>query len=973
MSGSGANAGPPGGVNTGNFGAYSHPNGPDRGWAPNPNGDGGARIRSTDERIRENEARSRRNDERQVRREAGEENIEEDEDLLEIEPNEDERTQPTTQTLQSQVPGGTTSGGGGEGSTPEGMNIFVTQAIDLLDGVLNERKAKSSKTLGKLEEAVEDPNARRGVRRKHLDRRLITLLKLGFHLPLTLCTNEAIELVRAQPTLLVDKRYTDSDGNKVTIVDVHAGWPDECEISSEDWKDAWANLLEVLPEVFLLPEAVERFRAHYEFLIRQTNFKVRFPAIRRFDIDIRHNYFWGKECWPFHPGSPEYVSDLIQCQNDIAMERMTLGDSTRTEEIADTERAEGEVEVAEETVAGPFGGGRMSSSTGPLCLICATSGHQPPSACLGTQADEPRVEAGHAPEVPRRTSAPSAGPRAITPVVSGACERDRIITTYRAEAFEQELRRWGLWEKHHTLIAKLLFGFHIGDMRPLTKTFTPENHKGARENIDFVINYTSEQVKLGHMTGPYSEERVRDILGTHFRSSPLSVVPKSSLEPHKFCLIQNCSFRDEDGMSVNDMISADEFPMSWGTAAEVAEIICNAPAGTQMATLDVDSAFRRIPIYPAHKQYLVIQQRPGEFFIDHVCPFGVRSGPGLQGAPMDAIVDILDARGWGPNKKWVDDLNNFRYPLKWDAATGVGKYAHSIDDIFDLGERLGLPWHKDKWKPHAFTGEYLGFAWHIPNRTVSLPDRKRMKYWKRVVDALETVKERSRRIDLVTTQKVSGSLAHATFVYPRGRTYLTGLYTFIASFTNEYTPRYPPKSVIADLKWWQNLLARPGELRTLAARGPAQDLDLWVDASTSWGIGMVVGDSWDAWRWKVEKAKWNKHSRDIGWAEMVAIELLLRRLVETGWKNADLLVRSDNEGVIKAFRRGRSRNWQVNLSIQCAELLCMERNIQLSPIYVNTKDNRADLVSRSIPDPKMVRFHSKFRLPEELSEFLEHV
>ncbi|KAJ2955347.1 hypothetical protein NUW54_g14744 [Trametes sanguinea] len=116
-------------------------------------------------------------------------------------------------------------------------------------------------------------------------------------------------------------------------------------------------------------------------------------------------------------------------------------------------------------------------------------------------------------------------------------------------------------------------------MCPLTKTFTPENHKGGCENIDFIIAYTTEQVELGHMTGPYSEEQVREILGSHFRSSPLSVVPKSSLEPNKLRLIQNCSFRDEDGVSVNDMIKTEDFPTEWGTAAEVAEIVSTVRAG----------------------------------------------------------------------------------------------------------------------------------------------------------------------------------------------------------------------------------------------------------------------------------------------------------------------------------------------------------------------------------------------------------
>lgn len=169
-------------------------------------------------------------------------------------------------------------------------------------------------------------------------------------------------------------------------------------------------------------------------------------------------------------------------------------------------------------------------------------------------------------------SAPSAGPPVITPAVSGASERDRIITPYRAEVFEAELRKWGIWEAFSYLPTRLRCGFPIGDMEPLTRTFTPENHKGGKEHMDFIEEYVREQVGLGHMTGPYTRTQLEEILGGHFRSSPLSVVEKAG-SAGKWRLIQNCSFPDEFGISVNDMIDSDDFPTEWGTASEVAEIV----------------------------------------------------------------------------------------------------------------------------------------------------------------------------------------------------------------------------------------------------------------------------------------------------------------------------------------------------------------------------------------------------------------
>ncbi|KAI0634366.1 hypothetical protein C8Q77DRAFT_746622 [Trametes polyzona] len=219
-----------------------------------------------------------------------------------------------------------------------------------------------------------------------VDRRLVDLIELGFHLPLTLCTNEALEAVRMDPTRLVVKNLHDADRQKVAVVDVANGWPDEFSMCSEDWRDAWTNFLQILPEV-LEPEGVERFRRHHDFLVKQPNFKVRFPAILRFDINIRRDYFWGRKCVPFYPGTPEYAAGLAQEQTDWSMEAVTRGATGRQPSAAATlsgnrfnpySRGGGGFGGGADSGGSqrPFREGRSSASAGPLCLICAEGGHR---------------------------------------------------------------------------------------------------------------------------------------------------------------------------------------------------------------------------------------------------------------------------------------------------------------------------------------------------------------------------------------------------------------------------------------------------------------------------------------------------------------------------------------------------------------------------------------------------------------------
>ncbi|KAH9852265.1 hypothetical protein C2E23DRAFT_683762, partial [Lenzites betulinus] len=156
---------------------------------------------------------------------------------------------------------------------------------------------------------------------RQLDCRLITLVKLGFHLPLTLCTNAAIEAVQECPSLLVCKSQNDSKGTKVTVVDPSIGWPKENLLTSEEWKDAWVNFLKVLPSI-LAPSGVDRFRNHFEFLQGQENFSGRLGGILRFDMKIRHRYFWAKACTPFHIKSTKYLNEFNQIRTDVAAEEI---------------------------------------------------------------------------------------------------------------------------------------------------------------------------------------------------------------------------------------------------------------------------------------------------------------------------------------------------------------------------------------------------------------------------------------------------------------------------------------------------------------------------------------------------------------------------------------------------------------------------------------------------------------------------
>src|SRR5882724_11716324 len=97
-----------------------------------------------------------------------------------------------------------------------------------------------------------------------------------------------------------------------------------------------------------------------------------------------------------------------------------------------------------------------------------------------------------------------------------------------------------------------------------------------------------------------------------------------------------------------------------------------------------------------------------------------------------------------------------------------------------------------------------------------------------------------------------------------------------------------------------------------------------VDASTSHGISIFFGHSWESWQLL---PGWRTHDKDIGWGEMVAIKLGLCLLVDLGHHNAHFILKSDNTSIIHALEGGRSQNLQQNRVLQCIVVLMCTHNI----------------------------------------------
>nr|GAT53150.1 predicted protein [Mycena chlorophos] len=528
-----------------------------------------------------------------------------------------------------------------------------------------------------------------------------------------------------------------------------------------------------------------------------------------------------------------------------------------------------------------------------------------------------------------------------------------VLTPLLPDSWERRLRAAGLLEDFGDVPRGLRDGFDFGIRSFLTHTFIPPNHRSALEHPEVIMAYIRAELAAGHYSGPFHPSRLQNIIG-FFRSSPLGVVPKAgSLDEWR--IIQDFSFprNDPTRSSVNAEIDSDDFPCEWGTFSEVVLMVLDAPPGTEAATLDVDAAFRRVPIHPSQQPHFVVVW-DNLCYLDHVAPFGPASSPGIFGRLADAMKALYLANDIGPLKKWVDDFLFLRFPISYNPT----RFAYGLDEIYALAEDLGWPWKPSKTRPFDPVFKYLGFIWDLGAKTVAIPEAKRLRYIRKLEDWVEGAKFSRKE-----AESVLGTLVHCSLAVPDGRSRLPAISKFASAFSpaKPFSKHTLTATVVEDIAWWRGQLASSFCGSTLVRPPTISGVEFFVDASTSYGIGVVFDGVWDAWHLC---PGWDAEGRDIGWAEMVAIELGLLVAVARGFSEVHLHLHSDNQGVIGALDGGKSRNSEQNRVLRRIVSILRAHSIWITTSYIPSALNAADRPSRGLaPIPERPRSFATVDVP----------
>lgn len=488
-------------------------------------------------------------------------------------------------------------------------------------------------------------------------------------------------------------------------------------------------------------------------------------------------------------------------------------------------------------------------------------------------------------------------------------------------------------------------GFRIG-YRPCSALKPAQaNMKSAMEHPDIVTEYLDRECRLGRMLGPFKP-------ATHLPQLQINrfgVIPKGH-NTGKYRLITDLSF--PPGRSVNDGIDPDICSLVYTTVDEVAACAASLGAGALLAKVDIESAYRLIPVHPQDR-VLQGMQWEGAIYVDPMLPFGLRSAPKIFNAVAEALHWHLVQSGITHLYHYLDDYimvapPHSRLCQRW------------LDVLLAECNRLGVPIAPHKTEGPTCVITFLGIQIDTVRGELCLPEDK----LRRLKDLLGTWGGR-RGCSRKELESLIGLLNHACKVVRAGRSFLRRMIDLLHATHRPHGGNTPIRLNLgfrADLAWWQEFLTKWNGVSYLHPPASLPEVHVFSDASGSWGCAAWHGGAWFQVQWDVRVSS-------LSIAEMELIPIILACEVwGRSWAGCQVVCHCDNQAVVADLRSRTSKHKGMMHLLRC--LVFVEASIQcaLFPTYIDTNSNHlADDLSRNNSASFLLKVPSANRHPSPTS------
>ena len=213
------------------------------------------------------------------------------------------------------------------------------------------------------------------------------------------------------------------------------------------------------------------------------------------------------------------------------------------------------------------------------------------------------------------------------------------------------------------------------------------------------------------------------------------------------------------GCSVNDGIDPALCSLTYSSVEQVAEVAASYPPGAMLAKIDVESAYRLIPVHPEDRWLQAVEWQ-GSYYVDPMLPFGLRSAPKIFNAVADALEWCLRDRGVRHIYHYLDDFIVIGPPRS-------SVCAEALDILNRTCAELGVPIAEHKRDGPTTCLTYLGIEVDTAASQLRLPQGK-LQRLQTLLSEWGDRKVCERR----QLESLIGTLNHACKVVRCGRSFL---------------------------------------------------------------------------------------------------------------------------------------------------------------------------------------------------------
>ena len=501
-----------------------------------------------------------------------------------------------------------------------------------------------------------------------------------------------------------------------------------------------------------------------------------------------------------------------------------------------------------------------------------------------------------------------------------------ISTPLKLPAWEAALQAHPDRAFAHLITSGIREGFRIGFNRACPLRPATRNNPSATEHSAVVSEYLAKEHALGRMLGPFQQNSI--VALPVYQINRFGVIPKGH-NTGKWRLITDLSF--PPGLSVNDGIESDLCSLSYTSVERVAGIAAGLGHGALLAKMDIEAAYRLVPVHPQDRPLQAVQWG-GLIYIDPMLPFGLRSAPKIFNTVADALEWYVRHQGVQHIFHYLDDFIVVGPP-------GAPYCNEAMATVLEACATLGVPVAKHKLDGPTTCLTFLGIEVDTMVGELRLPADK-LHRLQAMLHEWGDRKACGRR----QLESLVGLLNHACKVVRSGRSFLRRMLDLLHGVSGH--PRYPHpirlnREFRSDLAWWQMFVAQWNGVSFLTPPPQLPEKEMASDASGLWGCGAWYDDRWF-------QIKWNEVSLPLPIAVKELLPIVLAcELWGPLWGNHRVVCHCDNQVVVAALYKRTSRDSHCMHMLRALAFIEARHQFVLQPVYINTVHNHlADDLSR---------------------------